>query len=436
MTAFICFITGILTISFSKYLFGKWFNHLSIYAFSWTVFTTLYELKLIRFITVSFETWIIIISSFIFFVLGNLTVLSLNDHRTPTRDNTLTDYLIKNKEMIEKKIKLLLFIFIAIGLLSAIVHWYVLIKKFGSIQAVFVQANIVYRLRVEGELGSGIPYINAFSYAAVFLGGLLTALKGKLTLRAVLPLIVIIIEGMASAGRAGIFLAFIEFAITFLYCRHLLSKRSEIFPLNKINLYVSVIVVLTLFIGSTTIIKNARKTFENYRGSTQTLKELESTYIITPSLYFYFSSNIGVLSKYFEHGGEKFYIGENTLLPFYNLLSKFNVIPKPQTYPRGYFIPLWSNSATYLRDLHEDYGFFGVFLFPFILGFFCTYFWFKFFENGTFFNFIVLIFLNLIVAFSTFYIVTRGAIWYLSFFILIVSFYYIRHKSSIKIINS
>ena len=198
----------------------------------------------------------------------------------------------------------------------------------------------------------------------------------------------------------------------------------------------SIIVVLILFIGSTTIIKNARKTFENYRGSTQTLKDLESTYIITPSLYFYFSSNIGVLSKYFEHGGEKFYIGENTLLPFYNLLSKFNVISKPQTYPRGYFMPLWSNSATYLRDLHEDYGFFGLFLFPFILGFFCTHFWFKFFENGTFFNFIVLIFLNLIVAFSTFYIVTRGAIWYLSFFILIVSFYYITHKSSIKMINS
>ncbi len=428
MAAFICFIIGISTILFSKYLFGKWFNHLFFYAFSWMVFTTLYELKLIRFITISFETWIIIISSFLFFILGILTVFAINNHKPSSRDNTLLDYLIENKDLIQKNINYLLLIFVAIGLLSAILHWYVLVKKFGSIPAVLVQANIIYKLRVEGNLEGGIPYINAFSYAAVFLGGLLTSLKGKLTFRATFPLMVIIFEGIASAGRAGIFLAFVEFTLTYVYFRHLLSKRPDHFPLNKTNITISVVVVLILFIGSTTIIKSARKTFENYKASTQTLKDLESTYIITPSLYFYFSSNIGVLSKYFEHGGEKFYFGENTLLPFYNLLAKLDLIPQPQTYPKGYFIPLWSNSATYLRDLHEDYGYFGVFLAPFALGFFCTFLWFRFFENGTLFNFIILIYLNLIVAFSTFYIVTRAAVWYISFLILIFSFFYLLNR--------
>lgn len=429
MTAFICFVVGVLTIFFSKFLFGKWFNHLFLYAFSWMTFTTLYELKLIRFVAITPETWVIIISSFLFYILGILAVFSIKNNKPESSENKLLDYLKNNKEEILDKMNLLLWIFIAVGLLSALLHWYILVKRFGSIPAVLVQANIIYRLRVEGQLEGGIPYINAFTYAAVFLGGLITALKGKLTFKAAIPLIIIILEGMASAGRAGIFLAFVEFTITYIYFRHLLSQKPKIFNLDKKNIVISILIVLVLFIGSTTIIKSARKTFENYKASTQTLKDLESTYIITPSLYFYFSSNIGVLSKYFEHGGEKFYFGENTLLPLYNFIAKFGIIPQPKTYPKGYFIPIWSNSATYLRDLHEDYGYFGLLLAPFLLGFFCTYFWFKFFERGTLLNFIILVYLNLIVAFSTFYIVTRAAVWSLSFFILIIIFYLLPDKT-------
>lgn len=428
MTVLLSVSVGLLAIILGKYLFKKWFNHLFIYSASWMLFVSLYELKLIRYIPISGEAWVLIISTFLFFCLGILTIFSIrgyfsqrNEQVPALKDNTI----VQSKNDILKKISFFLLLFTSIGMFGAFQHWYVLINEFGSIPAALINANLIYKLRVGGEIEGTIPYLNSFSYAAVFLGGIFTAYKGKLTIRASLPFIAVIIHGFASVGRAGIFLAFLEFAIVFFLFRHVLTTFPKEFKASKKNIAVSVFIILVLFIGSTTIIRTLRGTFEEYKASTQTLRTLEKSYLITPSIYFYFSSNIGVLSKYFENGGEEKLFGENTFLPVYNLLSKFGLVDELKIYPKGYYIPIWSNSATYIRELHEDYGYLGVFLFPFLLGLITTIYWFKFFEKYRFYNFIILVYLNLIVAFSVFYTITRAAVWFMSLVLLILVFMFI-----------
>lgn len=417
MSVLLPIIFGAFSCWLSKRLFAKWFNPLFIYSLSWAIFIFLYEVKLIRYISIQNETWVVIIFSFLSFLLGIITFFSFKYFASSTQNNRAKHGFIFN----ERKIIIALYIFSFIGLIVALQHWMVLINKFGSIATVFLRANLIYKMRVEGDIQGTIPYLNAFSYAAVFLGGIYTAIKGKITLTAILPLLIVIVQDMASVGRAGIFMAFILFTLSFFFTRHYYSEHNLSKKLNKINLSIALFIIIAIFLVSTTVIKNVRGSIEKFKASTSELNELERSYFISPSLYLYFSSNIGVLSKYLEKGGEDKMIGENTFQPLYNLLSKINIVDHPGFYPKGYFIPMWTNSATYLRDIHEDFGYMGIFLVPFILGLLSTYLWFKFFSTGSIISFIFLVYSTLIIAFSTFYMVTRAAIFILSLIILLIS---------------
>ncbi len=417
MSVLLPVIFGAFSCWLSKRLFAKWFNPLFIYSVSWTIFIFLYEVRLIRYIQIQNEAWVVIIFSFLSFLLGIITFFSFKYFSTSSQTNRTKPGFSFN----ERKIIIALYIFSFIGLIVALQHWMVLINKFGSIATVFLRANLIYKMRVEGDIQGTIPYLNSFSYAAVFLGGIYTAIKGKITLTAILPLLIVIVQDMASVGRAGIFMAFILFTLSFFFTRHYYSEYNLSKKLNKINISIALFIIIAIFLVSTTVIKNVRGSIEKFKASTSELNELERSYFISPSLYLYFSSNIGVLSKYLEKGGEDKMIGENTFQPLYNLLSKINIVDHPGFYPKGYFIPMWTNSATYLRDIHEDFGYMGIFLVPFILGLLNTYLWFKFFSTGSIISFIFLVYSTMIVAFSTFYMVTRAAVFILSLIILLIS---------------
>ena len=415
MSILLSLALGLFFCWFSKKLFYKWLNPLLIYSLSWTIFIVLYELKLMRFIPIQTEAWVIILSSFLSFFLGTITLLSVKNYSYYSNHPAGKTKI----EFNEDKLILFIYLFATIGLVVALQHWMVLINKFGSISAVFLRANLIYKMRVEGEITGTIPYLNAFSYAAVFLGGIYTAIKGKITVKAVFPLVVIILQDMASVGRAGIFMAFILFIISYFFLRHFFTKNEIVVKLNKINIAFAIFIVLGLFFLSTTVIKNVRGTVEKFKASTPTLNELERSYFISPSLYLYFSSNIGVLSKYLEKSEGTKLFGENTFLPLYHLISKINIVEHSGFYPKGYYVPMWSNSATYLRDIHEDFGYPGIFIIPFILGLLTTYLWYRFFDTGSLISLILLVYITLVVAFSTFYMVTRAAVFLLSLIILI-----------------
>jgi oligosaccharide repeat unit polymerase len=318
-----------------------------------------------------------------------------------------------------KALRLLIIICGVIGLISAIQHWMVLIDKFGSISAVLIKANLIYRMRVNGEISGTIPYLFSVAYSGVFLSGMYIAYKNKLDFVSIIPFIAVILKDSASVGRGGIFVGFLEFLIAFFLVRHLLSDKKTVAVGKKKNLVVTLIVFAALFVVSSTLVKSFRGTFENFKGATSALNKTKSGAIISPSIYMYFSSNVGVFSKYFEKGGEDAYFGENTFLPIYNLVSKTGLIKHGDFYPKGYYIPMWTNSATYLRDLHADFGYLGLFLAPYLLGLITTFFWFRFFEKGNALDYVILGHLVLIISFSVFYMATRSAAFLISFLFLL-----------------
>ncbi len=438
MSILIVLMISVFTIILSKWIFKKWFNHLLIYTLAWTVFLVLYELKFISYIQVSNEAFFIFFVTQIGVISGALTVYF-------ARDIFLKNQIEINRVRVHsvlfeddfKVLKAIILITSIIGFYSAYQQWTFLLDKFGSITTIIIRANLIYRMRIAGELEGGIPYLSVLPYAGIVLSGIYTAAKNKISFYTFLPLVAIIIKDTASVGRGGIFVGFSMLFTSFFLFRHAVSKNQIVKMVSSTKtLVLGSVLLITVVITSLTLVIEFRGKYEDFKGKTNVFKKLEGIPLVSASTYFYFSSNVGVFSKYFEKQDENPMIGENTLLPFYNLISKFGIIEHPNFYPRGYNIPNWSNAATYLKEIHADFGNFGLFLIPYLVSLFSTFFWFRFFVNGDLISFTYLTYLYVISAFSVFNMITRAAFFVMSFlFLLLCVSFFERYWNRIKLLN-
>ncbi len=425
------FIILIITVTLSilgRFLLKRWFNHLTIYSVIWGGMIFLYEMKLLSYYELGTETWIVIILSTLTYILGIL--LYTVAHNTFGREKELI-YLknhLKNEKGVlfnlvkddGKILKYSIIIMGIIGLGAALQHWYVLFKMFGSLAGIIINANIIYRMRVNGELKGVIPYLHVFAYSAVFLSAIYSAHKNKITFVGIFPFIAVILKELANVGRAGILFSMLVFIITFVFSRYVFyyGVEKEYQKTNK-GFIIAILFILTLSIVGASIVRNIRGTYESFAGESHQLTKLKGNYLITPSLYLYLSSDIGVLNKYLLLDEEHAKFGQNTFLTVYSVLSKFDVVKKPNTYQRGYRIPMWTNTGTYLRELHADFGAAGLFVGPFLIGFITTIFFFKFFEKKKSFYLLWLVYFYVIIFFSFLVIITRVSIWTIGITILI-----------------
>jgi oligosaccharide repeat unit polymerase len=192
-----------------------------------------------------------------------------------------------------------------------------------------------------------------------------------------------------------------------------------------------VLIVVVLAAG---LVKSFKNPAENYKASTRELRELEDGFLISPSIYLYASAHVGVLNAYLYSQDEQTAFGENMFLPIYRFLGKFDLVKKTSFYQKGYYIPMYTNTGTYLRELHADFGPIGLFLFPFFLGLVVTYYWFNFYENQNLASLVVLVFIFLLIAFSFLVLVTRLSYWAISLSILLVLFFILDKLTSPKIV--
>lgn len=422
--------TIILTILFSLtfillsyFVFKKWFNHIATYLGSWALCIVLYEMKLIRFVSINDLTWYVIVVTTLLYILGWLVVVSARfSAGKPVVGSEITKVNTKDLHLLfaddAKKIRYFIIICTLFGVFIAVQRWWVLIDKFGSIEAVLLKAHRVYRVRIAGGDTGSLPFVIIVPYVGIVLSGLYTAYRGKFSLYSVAPFITVVIAELASFGRSGILLGVLQLVISFLLCRNLLQKESNR-PLPRKGIIITLIVVLLFGVLSFAIVKQFRGTVEDFKSTGIGLRQFKNNPIISPSVYLYASSNVGVLSKYFERLDENVMFGENTLLPIYSLLSKFDLMNHPPVYPHGYFIPMWSNAATYLKDFHTDFGNVGVLFLPFFIGFMATFYWYYYQEKGKLSSLVVLIYLNIIICHSILYMITRSVIYFSSFLILV-----------------
>ncbi len=405
----------ILGVLLGKILFSKWFNHLSLYSavFGGAIF--LYELRLLPYVELTPFTWFVMSSAFISFLLGILSIISA---RSLFRENPT--FIIKKNLSLKlfsdggRALKYFIIVFSIISFYSAYELWIMLIHKFGSIPGVIINAKVIYRLNIDGKLIGTTPYIFLFGYVAVFFSAIYTAYKGKFTILTFIPILSIILREVAQAGRAGMLVALMEFTCTFFLFRHLLKNDlSSRYKFSKKNALFASILFLSLFIAASTIVRLSRSNpaSENFTGASRELKETKGNLLISPTVYLYFSSDVGVLSKYLSSKGENTPVGQNTFMTLYLYMSKFGIVEKPHEFQRGYNIPMWTNTGTYLRELHADFGISGIFVGPFLLGLLITWLWFNFYENHNLILFAIFVYLNIIVGFSFFVMASRILYW-------------------------
>ncbi len=435
MTILIISIIGILGVLLGKYFFKMWFNHISLYSVVWMILLLTYEIRLIRYIELSFLTWWVVIVAYVTFVLGSITIVLARKtfiNQDKSNLNSVKLDILAGGSLL---IKYLIIFCSIVGFLAAVQHWYVLINKFGGIIEVLIQANLIYKMRVEGEIPGVIPYIHSLSYVGVFLSGIYVAHKRKITLISILPFISVIIKEVANFGRAGILIALLIFISSFfLYKNSFPPLKPSKSKKNRLITAISIGLLLALIITSAGLIRSTRGVYESFRATTPELKKLQSGFFITPSLYLYMSSHIGVLEQYLKYEyDEKIKYGEITFQPIFNLLSKFGVVEHPGFYGKGYFIPMWSNTATYLRYVFYDFGILGLILFPYFLGLFSSYLWMKFINNKKTIYLAILSYLYVLIIFSPVTIASRLGIWFISLAMLLIFIPFLRRSNTMLV---
>jgi oligosaccharide repeat unit polymerase len=408
-----------------KFLFKHWLNHLSLYCIVFGGSLFLYELKLLPYIDLTPYAWLLMLYAFLSFLIGILTIVSArNLYRKNPISVERSDIALKIFADNGTTLKITIFIFSIISLYSAIELWMIFINKFGSIPAVLLNGEVIYRMNVSGKIKGNTPYLHLLGFAAIFLSGIYTAYKKKFTLLTFFPLVSIILREIAGAGRAGMLFALMQFILSFLLFKHLLSTDlNQRFKFSKASAIVGAAILLLLFIGGSTLVKATRVSdvgSSTYSAASKELRQTRGNLIISPSLYLYLSSDVGVFCKYLSSEGERTPFGQNTFMTAYNFLGKMNIVQKPHEFQKGYYIPMWTNTGTYLRELHADFGPVGVFLGPYLLGLLITWLWFKFLEKKSLITFVFLVNLNLIVGFSFFVMATRVLYWFTSLVLIIV----------------
>lgn len=413
---------SLLGVLLSKVLFKKWFNHLSLYCIIMGSLIFFYELKLIPYPDIIPLAWFTIVLTFLAFLFGIITVFSaryLSSQNHPLENRTLLNLaLFKDGG---KTLKYAIVFFSLIGLFVAIHRWLVLIGKFGSIEQVLLNAAVVYRLNVRGEIKEFIPFLPSFIYVGVFLSGIYTAYKGKFSFLSFFPLITIVMKELTYFGRGEMLFSSMEFLFTFILFRHLLKNdTNQRFKFSKANASVAITFLLVFIITAASFIRISRGSRENYVGTSRTLKQLEENFFFSPSVYLYISSDVGVLSKYLELEKEETSFGKNTFRLAYDLLSKLYVTEKPDFFQKGYYIPMWTNTGTFIRELHADFGVAGITLVPYLLGLIITWLWFKFYDKKSLYILLFLVYLYLIIGFSFLVMITRLNQWFFSQFLIIL----------------
>ncbi len=416
ITIFILFLFLIV----GKKIFLRIFNPLSVYSIIWIWMLSLYELKLMPYQDLSFITWYLIIFSFLAYALGIITVYFAR-----------SSFEKNNNVMGKQTIRLLLFsddgntlkwaiiLFGIIGLINALHTWSVLIKMFGGVGAVFLAASDIYSLRVHSKIEGIVPYFQVFSLIGIFLAGLYSAYKRKLSIIAILPLLGYMLKSLAMFARIGMLLGLVSFLTSYLLAKYYLLKDPDAKKESKSRNFIIISFVLIIVIAGAVAVRSFRGTYEKYKGTSRSLSSLRTNVFFSPSIYIYLSSHVGVLDKYLQSEKENNRFGETTFAAFYNFFSKFELTEKVPFDKKGYYIPMWTNTGTFLRDLHADYGDWGVFLILYFLGLTTSFFWFAFFSTGKLKYFVLLVYFFIIIEISFFSLIVTGADFILSLIFLL-----------------
>jgi oligosaccharide repeat unit polymerase len=397
---------GALGVWMSRRLFGSWFNHVAVYTCIWSVSLATMHLNLIEYYPLSFETWVIIVAGWASFVLGAGVVVAARFATGSAPVTAVNLHPAKPDEL--RTLRNLLWLLSLISAVVVIQHWIVLLGQFGSIGRVLVWGNLVYSSRIEKGIPGAIPYFDSLAIAACLFGGLYMALTGKMRTVAILPFVIVFVNEIAAMGRAKLVMAGALYVSGYAFGRFRAGGALVVTTRARMKRLALVGVTLAMLIAGAEFVRSTRGTTEQFVGGTSQLYRLGGSAVLTPSVYMYASSQTAVLNQYLKGPGEASEWGANTFAPLHRVLAKLGFDIRTEVYQQFYVTPVYTNTGTYLRELHADFGIPGVLIGPFLLGLLTSIVWFRLRGGFRYTTLVVLGYLFTLVAMSILYIATRA----------------------------
>jgi oligosaccharide repeat unit polymerase len=365
MDLLIILVAGFTGIVCGRILIGRWYNHLTLYSGTWCASLAFYSFKFIEYYDISLEAWVYIALAWVMLYIGSIAVVfgwnAIHHSTQPVVK------FADSSTQLSSTVKFLSKVIIALSIISflAIIYQiYAVLQTFGSVGAALIQGNLMYRLRVEGEL-SGIPYATSLPLAACCLAGFYTSLKRKITFLSVLPFLLVSLDGIVVMGRTNIVIAAVLWLAAMFYTPHKrFISRKVIYALSFVS---------TLAIAIFMFVSSLRGLLITFKYEAQKMNDVRKSVVFFPSFYLYVATPPVAFSEYLQIGEDQFYPGSYTFKPVYNILAKFGLAEPLPLFNQWIRTPEPLNAASYLREIHADFGPVGILIFPFLLSIFVTF---------------------------------------------------------------
>lgn len=322
-------------------------NPVSLYVVPWLLSVSLYELKLIKYLDLSLATWfVIILFQSIFFAC--CFVFKSNGKEKSwgycrSLDKTSMFWSI-----------------IVLSLFSsyAIIPNFVIFLKFYGI-SFLSKMNEIYQNRIDGTGPyNTIPYLGSFVYFCVVLTGIYFK-KFNFRLPLLLPLALALIDSIQGGGRFGLILTFLLFIIPYICVKN--DEKNAVRKRNLKKSLIRIVPLVSVLLVAFLIVTKVRSSWiEENEYMSDTMKALVRFSPSIYKIYEYFSSPVGVLNVYLEN--PKFSFGTHSLSFFISILNKLGCNLPYNRYQEFYYIPIYTNVGSYIREIVQDYSFFAPFL--------------------------------------------------------------------------
>lgn len=408
MTILAILTVGVLVVLLGRLIFGRWFNHVSLYAAIWSGTLCMFEIRLIKYYPLEAETWLLILSGGIAFLLGALTI-SILRNRTMVNMNPPSGSRPYFSTIELQRLKIMIWALSAISLPIALYNLHVAAKEFGGLLNVLALGNLLYKYRLaEGGVPGSVPYLGHLSLVAILFSGIYIRQTARISLVSIIPIFTVVLMDVSIMGRALIVIGAILFSVGYFLSPTPLETTVK--PPNWWRKFSIAILILSIFAGSIEFVRSHRGTTETFAGATAALSKIRGASFFTPSIYLYLSSHYGVFNQYLKNGEEGRPIGGHTFLPFYRVLNKIGFDVSAETYQTAHRTPVRTNTGTYLRELHADFGILGVLLGPYFIGLLTSLVWFRVLTHARYTDIVLAGYLFTIVGMSSFVMATRVAV--------------------------
>ncbi len=422
------FSFGLIGATGGRILFGRWFNHVSLYSLIWGTGLMLFELGWIKYYPMTADAWLMIGYAWVAFSFGSAIVI-LARRSVADSSNPRPSMAAYQTAILERRyLKIVVAILCCVAFLGVLQHWMVLLDRFGSIVGILLNGGTIYSLRTSGQLTGMVPYVDSLALTGACLAGIYCARAGGIKPLGILPLLIIMLDEVAIAARAKLLVAGLLFLSAYFLAKVAPASSFRSRHLSRIRRLLPMIVVLAVLVLGAEFVRGIRETSFRYYGLTS---KFEKYPFVSPSLYLYFTCHPGAFNAYLKAEKEDPFPGTYTFAPLFRVFARLGIADAAPLYQEFYNTPIPANTGTYLRDIHAEFGIVGVLVMPYVLGLICTMLWIRIREGRRLILVVWLSHLYVVVAFTYIAQGTQLGFWLLSLLASLFIAYAVERRSAI-----